>query len=280
MKLDKLPNNKYIKWYLSIIERPFNDSEYLESHHIIPKCLDGDNRPSNIKKLPAREHYICHFCLYKAFKKEYGRGHEKTRKLFFSFNMMTKSPNHSNRSIRSREYSFLRKNLSQYMKDHTMSEEGRKRLSDLKRETYWAYNQKGQENPHYGKKLSEEHKRKIRENNKGFSGMNHTKETKQKMRESKIGKYEGPNNPNYGNKHSKEVIERIKSKNTQTYKVLYNGEEFKCYGIKSVITILKDKGLSYETWRKKHLRTKPLPSKYDTLEIISMNTQDEKNHSV
>lgn len=62
-------DNKYCKWYFGIIDSAKNrkliDDEYYESHHIIPKCLGGDNSPSNKVKLTGREHFICHFLLIK-----------------------------------------------------------------------------------------------------------------------------------------------------------------------------------------------------------------------
>jgi hypothetical protein len=43
-------------------------------------------------------------------------------------------------------------------------------------------------------------------------GKNHSNETKQKQRESKIDAYKKEGNPFYGKKHSKETIEKIKEK--------------------------------------------------------------------
>ena len=43
-------------------------------------------------------------------------------------------------------------------------------------------------------------------------GKNHSSETKQKLRESKIDLYKKEGNPFYGKKHSKETIEKIKEK--------------------------------------------------------------------
>lgn len=59
--------NKYTRWYYSIINRAKNRviSDYTEKHHIIPKSLGGSNDPSNLVKLTAREHFICHMLLTK-----------------------------------------------------------------------------------------------------------------------------------------------------------------------------------------------------------------------
>lgn len=61
--------NKYAKWYMSIITQAKHDVNnkigYCENHHIIPKCIGGTNESSNIVKLSAREHFICHLLLTK-----------------------------------------------------------------------------------------------------------------------------------------------------------------------------------------------------------------------
>ena len=50
---------------------------YFERHHIIPKCLGGNNNKSNLVLLTAREHFICHQLLWKSNK--------ENNKLFLSY---------------------------------------------------------------------------------------------------------------------------------------------------------------------------------------------------
>jgi hypothetical protein len=59
--------NKYTRWYYNIINRAKERSitGYSENHHIIPKSLGGSNEKTNIVKLTAREHFICHKLLVK-----------------------------------------------------------------------------------------------------------------------------------------------------------------------------------------------------------------------
>ena len=69
----------------------------------------------------------------------------------------------------------------------------------------------GENNPNYGKHLSEEHRRKLSEAKKGISvnkGRKHTEDAKRKISESKKGK----KNPHKGNRPSEEAIEEIKRK--------------------------------------------------------------------
>lgn len=60
----------YHKIYTSIIDnRKTNPySGYTEKHHILPKCMGGTDIETNIVRLSAREHYICHILLVKMYK--------------------------------------------------------------------------------------------------------------------------------------------------------------------------------------------------------------------
>ena len=60
-------NNKYTDWYYSIVNSATNrlNVGYTERHHIIPKSLGGLDDQSNLVRLTAREHFICHQLLTK-----------------------------------------------------------------------------------------------------------------------------------------------------------------------------------------------------------------------
>jgi len=64
-------DNKYTKFYFRYVKHrqliPATDS-YTEKHHIIPRCLGGDNSASNLVSLSAREHFIIHKILTKMYK--------------------------------------------------------------------------------------------------------------------------------------------------------------------------------------------------------------------
>lgn len=72
----------YLKIYTSIINhaRTYPAAGYVEQHHIMPKCLGGDDNESNLILLSARQHYLCHWLLAK---------HYNTKKLWGAFAMMT-----------------------------------------------------------------------------------------------------------------------------------------------------------------------------------------------
>lgn len=42
--------------------------EYFETHHIVPRCLGGNDDRTNLVELTAREHFVCHWLLTKIHK--------------------------------------------------------------------------------------------------------------------------------------------------------------------------------------------------------------------
>jgi len=68
MNKNSFTANKYTTWYFNIVDNAKNRvivDEYCESHHIVPKCLGGDNSETNLVKLTPKEHFICHLLLTK-----------------------------------------------------------------------------------------------------------------------------------------------------------------------------------------------------------------------
>jgi len=67
-------DNKYTRWYQAIVSqaqtliRIKGGSIYYEDHHIIPKSLGGIDSSTNLVRLTAREHFICHLLLVKMVK--------------------------------------------------------------------------------------------------------------------------------------------------------------------------------------------------------------------
>ena len=61
-------DNKYTRWYYDIINRAQTRAfltSYSETHHIIPRSLQGNDEQNNLVKLTAREHFIAHWLLTK-----------------------------------------------------------------------------------------------------------------------------------------------------------------------------------------------------------------------
>lgn len=59
--------NKYKRWHDAIIARAHSRDldAYKERHHIVPRCLDGSDHPSNLVDLTYREHFLVHWLLTK-----------------------------------------------------------------------------------------------------------------------------------------------------------------------------------------------------------------------
>lgn len=89
----------YLKIYDSICKRGKTERNltYSEKHHIIPRCMGGNDDLSNLTTLSAKEHYIVHAIL--------SRLHPNNDKLQYAFCMMSVSNKTVSRYIPSRHYS-------------------------------------------------------------------------------------------------------------------------------------------------------------------------------
>lgn len=168
--------NKYTKWYNKIIEnaKKFETrNEYTETHHIVPKCLGGSDDTSNLVKLSAREHFLCHWLLVKM------TSGQSQIKMAFAFNAFRRSSRNQERPLTSRQYNIVRKEVSKARslllqgntynlgkKRGPISDETRRKISDAKK----------------GKPVSEEGKLK---RSLALKGRPKSEETKQKMRKPK-----------------------------------------------------------------------------------------------
>lgn len=102
----------YLRIYNQIIEKRKIEKPvgYKERHHIIPRCLNGSNEESNLIDLTAREHYICHLLLVKAYKNT-----NNYYKLLNAFLMMNCKNNKQSRYYNSKLYEYLRTEFSNLM---------------------------------------------------------------------------------------------------------------------------------------------------------------------
>jgi hypothetical protein len=92
----------YQKIYNQIIERAKNRTldGYKEKHHIIPKCMGGDNGLKNLIELTAREHFICHKILVRIYP--------NNKKLKWALYQMSRFKKYSS----NRDYENARKEIS------------------------------------------------------------------------------------------------------------------------------------------------------------------------
>lgn len=82
-----------------------NKNIYYEKHHIIPKCMNGDNSNDNITLLTAREHYVAHRLLCRVY---HTASISIRAKLSSAFNRMCCRNKHK-RFLTSRQYETARK---------------------------------------------------------------------------------------------------------------------------------------------------------------------------
>lgn len=107
-------DNKYTKWYISIITSAPKQSEYYEYHHIIPKSfyLGGDKDENNIVKLTAKQHYICHLLLTKMFV-----GKFKSKMIYAYRGFVGVKNNKQEKRYNSKIYEFLKSKIKNRIKN-------------------------------------------------------------------------------------------------------------------------------------------------------------------
>lgn len=101
----------YKRIYDNLVERGKNRifKGYGENHHIIPRSLGGNDDKSNLVKLTAREHFICHYLLTKIYQ-------SKTKEYYSmikAFMMMYRKSDNQERYVNSHLYQNLRAQFSE-----------------------------------------------------------------------------------------------------------------------------------------------------------------------
>lgn len=98
----------YQRIYNTIIERSKQRTllEYTEEHHIVPRCVGGQDDSNNLVMLTPEEHYVCHQLLVKIYPGNI--------KLVKAAMFMVASNKHQRRS--NKTYGWLKKQYSEYMK--------------------------------------------------------------------------------------------------------------------------------------------------------------------
>ena len=136
----------YLKIYNSLIERASirDVDQYYESHHIIPKCMNGSDEPDNLVLLTPEEHYLAHQLLVKIYP--------NNTNLAYAANMMC--VNRTNNKL----YGWIRRRISQNMKSNNPM-----KLYPEKN----PFSKTGKDHPAYGKIVSEETRKKLADAKRG-----------------------------------------------------------------------------------------------------------------
>lgn len=213
---------KYLNLYIRLIDRCISMTKdelscVTEKHHILPKCMGGNNKKSNIVVLPVRYHIMAHIVLLEAYPDNFKLGYAtlfttsyiervKDRSTIlqksFSTRLLAQARETAIKSIR-KEGERIRKTGERKGKNSSMfgkhlSDETKKKLSESRK----------------GTKLTEEQRKKWSEVKLGeknsFWGKSHTEKAKDTISKKvadlwKSGKYEG-------------VRSKLKAKGGESYK--------------------------------------------------------------
>lgn len=190
------PNESYQEYIIRILNIRQNIKSttfYMEHHHILPKCMGGEDIEDNMIWLLPEEHYYCHELL--------ALENPDNESLSHAWWMMS---GRFNEYVSAEIYA----NLKQIFHDMMV------------------INNTGEENPFYGKQHTEEHKQYMKEKMKGRII---TQETRQKISESRKGKYTGPDNPFYGKHYTEKEKEAamLRKKNRTSVQCVETGEKYR-----------------------------------------------------
>lgn len=196
-------NTKYTKLYHQIITPTLNREldTYKELHHIIPRSLGGTDEKDNLTYLTAREHFICHWLLVKMTE---GVARSKMIYALQGMRAQNNSQQRYETKITSRVY------------EHYRIEHARIHSETMKGRPAW----------NKGRKLEGEELERQRERNKSrnidpikqaegqrkrlekLKDYKHSEETREKQRQSQIGKIKGPQSED----HRKSIGDSIRGK--------------------------------------------------------------------
>ena len=111
-------DNKYTRWYYQIIVKKAitNNNVYSETHHIIPRSMNGSDSNDNLISLSAREHFICHWLLTKMTT-----GNDRVS-MIRAFWMMRAENKNQKRYINSRAYQSLKEEYALIQSDRISGE--------------------------------------------------------------------------------------------------------------------------------------------------------------
>jgi len=145
----------YFKIYEQLVEKAKNRDEstlqYIERHHVVPRCMGGNDDKDNLVALTLEEHFVAHQLLTKMFP--------DVDALAYAANMM------GNRS--NKQYGWLKR---QFVEREKAAKTGKPRTPESiakQSATMKAKFAAGAVHPRKGKILTEEHKRQVSEGNKG-----------------------------------------------------------------------------------------------------------------
>lgn len=193
----------YKHHYDKLIEKAKNriipNDIYSERHHIIPKCLGGNNSKTNIVRLLPKEHYIAHLLLFNLYP--------NNQSLAYAFWMMSNGNKKDKRTYRvsGKIYEEIRSRFSSIIKEREPFFAGKKHTDESKKKNRDAHI--GKPGTWIGRTHSEESKIKM---SNAAIGRKLSEDTREKMSKSKSGvklSYE----------HRKNISKAKRGKNNNMY---------------------------------------------------------------
>jgi hypothetical protein len=212
----------YEKIYNQLIDRARTRKleVYKERHHIIPRCIGGTDDIDNLVELTAREHFIAHKLLCKIYPNIKG-----IQLAFWAMVVYKSKKNQRTYKISNREYESIRLSVIDIIRETQRNREHLPHSIETKQKISTALKGKSKSNQHIknmskslkGKpawnkgvtgiiKDSDETKEKKRQAHLGKKRQPHFEETKQLLREQRLGK--PSTRKNY--KHSEETKQKIR----------------------------------------------------------------------
>ena len=234
--------NKYYNWYMNIINNAagqIRPKRGHELHHILPKCMGGNNNKTNLVRLTLREHYVCHLLL-----PNFTTGVEREKLKFALWCFINRWGRKSLKvKMTSRMYEKLKIEVATQISkinkgrvNHPMSPERLKEHSErMSGDKNPMYGKIGSDNPNFGKKRPG-----IGGRNKGTVWSEKEREAQLKTR-SAPGYYDFLKDPKRGERISNSQRGRI---GTALGKVWYNDGITEYYGDQVPLGFIKGRLLS------------------------------------
>lgn len=165
---------------------------YHERHHIIPKCIGGTGEDENLIDLFAREHFVAHKLLAKENPDE--------EKLVYAWTFMSRIQRDNKIfEITPEEYEDARLSYINLIKGKPLSEDHRKKIGEANKGKIRTEEMRRRMSLINRKEWSEESRKKL---SNSISGKNHplfgkhfSKESREKMSRARKGKQVGSSNP-------------------------------------------------------------------------------------
>jgi len=192
-----------------------SDGTYYERHHIVPRCMGGEGAlwehktHPNIVLLTAREHFIAHLLLHRAYPEEI----RLQRALWALVNFK------KGKLVSAKLYAEVKALMVSSLVGRAVSDETKQKLSEARKAL------KGKLPP-----MTEEHKKLLSTTNKGvkkpwlsernklnkgrpgtMTGRKHTPESLEKIKAARALRAVNDPGPFTGKKHTQETIDKIKA---------------------------------------------------------------------